>query len=293
MNPWISDALADDEAEIGPRREHRLVVLGDHAAHRHAGERIELLEHRLLHLAADIFEIGVDAVGALGAQFGPQIVRAMIDAGVEAEAVLHPQAFFRPAGDADHAGAGPFGELPGDRAHGARGGGNDHGLAGFRLADLGDAGVGGRARHAEHAEIGRQRRAMALDLHQVIALGDVVRLPAARPDGDIADGEAGMVGGDDLAHGFAGHDLADLNGDGVGLLLAQPAAHIRVDREPDRSRHHLARARRRDRVLLDFEVRGARVRRAGGASGRPSGGWSGSRSSRGLRFQDEAATMLL
>ena len=146
-----------------------LVVLRDHAAHRHAGERVELVEHRRLHRAADILEIAVDAVRAGGLQFPPQIHRAVIDAIVEAQAVLHPQAFFGAAGDADDAGTGPLGELSGNRADGAGGRGHHEGLPGLRLADLGDPGVGGGAGHTQHAQIGGQRRGALGDLHQALA----------------------------------------------------------------------------------------------------------------------------
>src|SRR5439155_11564699 len=58
------DALADDLAEIGARPRARVVVFGDHPAHHHASEIVEPREDRLLHRAADILEIDVDAVGA-------------------------------------------------------------------------------------------------------------------------------------------------------------------------------------------------------------------------------------
>ena len=61
----------------------------------------ELIEHRRLHRAANILEIRIDAVGAGRLEFSPQIDRAMIDAIVEAQAVLHPQALVGTAGDAD------------------------------------------------------------------------------------------------------------------------------------------------------------------------------------------------
>src|ERR1700677_4983238 len=95
---------------------------------------------------------------------------------------------------------------------------------------------------------------MTVDLHEMIALRNVVRLPTPRADRNVPGDKARVVGGDDLAHGFAGHHLTDLDGDGVGLLLPQSAAHIRIDREPDRSGNDLARPGRRDGAFLHFKV---------------------------------------
>src|SRR6185312_8318654 len=107
--------LPDHEAEIWSRWELGFIVLRDHAAHRYARERIEQIEHRGLNGAADVLEIGVDAVGAGHRQFTPKIERAVIDAVVEAQAVLHVEAFLRPTGDTDHARAGTLGQLSRDR----------------------------------------------------------------------------------------------------------------------------------------------------------------------------------
>ena len=62
--PLDAHPLGDHEAQIGTGRRLGLVVLRDHAAHDHAGERVEQAEHGVLHGAADILEIDVDAVRA-------------------------------------------------------------------------------------------------------------------------------------------------------------------------------------------------------------------------------------
>src|SRR5580704_9141624 len=110
-------------------------------------------------------------------------------------------------------------------------------------------------------------------------------LPAGRADGEVAHCEPGIGGCDHLAHGFTGHYLADLDRLGVGLLLAQPAAHVGVDRQPDRAGDDLAGTRGWDRVLDDVEVgpiggagrTAAQHNRAtdgvGGHGGVSSGGW--------------------
>ena len=58
------EALAHDGAEIGAGARRGVVVLRDHAAHHHAAVIVEPREHRLLHRAADVLEIDVDALGA-------------------------------------------------------------------------------------------------------------------------------------------------------------------------------------------------------------------------------------
>ena len=71
------------------------VVLRDQAAHRNPRERIEQRKHRLEHRAADILEIDVDAFRAGGLELSGEIGRAVIDARVEAELLLHIAALVR------------------------------------------------------------------------------------------------------------------------------------------------------------------------------------------------------
>ena len=79
------------------------VVLRDEAADRNARKIVEQRQHRLLHGAADILEIDVDAVRTGGFELLRKIGRAMIDAGIEAELVGYEAAFLGTAGDADRA----------------------------------------------------------------------------------------------------------------------------------------------------------------------------------------------
>ena len=65
-----------------------------------------------------------------------------------------------------------------------------------------------------------------------------------------------MGGGDDFTDRFAGHDLPNLDRHGVCLLLAQSAAHVGIDGEPDRAGYDLSGAGRGDGGFDDFEVGG-------------------------------------
>ena len=193
-----------------------VVVMRDQAADRHARERVEQREHRLEHRAADILEIDVDAFRAGVLQLRGEIGIAVIDAGIEAELLLDVVAFVLAAGDADRARTLDLRDLADRRADRA-GRRRDHdGLAGLRLADVEQPGIGGHAGHAEHADRGRDRRELRIDLAQALAVGDRVRLPARARQHDVALGEARIVGGDDLAHGAAFHHAADRHRRGVG-----------------------------------------------------------------------------
>ena len=82
----------------------------------------------------------------------------MIEAIVKAEFLLDVVALVPAAGDANRPRALDLGDLANRRADRAGGGGNDHGLARLRLADVEQACVGRHAGHAEHAHSGRDRR---------------------------------------------------------------------------------------------------------------------------------------
>src|ERR1019366_10767086 len=89
------------------------VVHGDQPAHRNAGERIEQWEHGLEYRAADILEIDVDALRTGCSKTGGEIGCPVVDAGIEAEFLVHIPAFVWSARNAN--GAGPLD--PSDLAH--------------------------------------------------------------------------------------------------------------------------------------------------------------------------------
>src|SRR6516164_3224645 len=123
---------------------------------------VHLREARLEDVAADIVEINVDAVRRRGLERLEDIAFLVVDRGIEAEFGREPAALFLAAGDTDDAAALDPGDLADDRTHRARGGGNYHGLAGLRLADVEQAEIGGQPGDAVHAEqIGHR-----LDLRQ-------------------------------------------------------------------------------------------------------------------------------
>ena len=195
--------------QVRPGLAAACIVLRDQPAYRHAREAVEQRQHRLPHGAADVLEIDIDALRAGSRQVLGEIGRAMIDRGVETQLLAHMPALVGAAGDADGAGAGHFGELPDQRADRAARGRDDHGLARFRLADRVQARIGREAGHAEHAEPGRDRRQLGVELAQSGAVRGRVGAPAGRCQHDIADRIAGMLGRGHLADALRRHDLAD------------------------------------------------------------------------------------
>src|SRR3546814_19885581 len=69
-------------------------------------------------------------------------------------------------------------DLADGRAAGAGPGRHDDGLAFLRLADLEQAGIGGKPGHAEDAEGGARRREALVELHEAGPVRDRVRNPA-------------------------------------------------------------------------------------------------------------------
>src|SRR5262249_48011229 len=112
-----------------------------------------------------------------------------------------------PTRDSDDAGARSLRELTRHRADRTGGGGDDDGLALLRLADFGDAAIGGCARHAENAQVGGERCTVPAEFGQALTRRNGVGLPAAGANGDVARYEVRMPRGDHLARGLAGHDI--------------------------------------------------------------------------------------
>ena len=154
------------------------------------------------------------------------------------------------AGEADHAGAGTPGELDGDAADAARGGGDDHGVALPRLDRL-HAGEPGHAGDEERAgDLPGDRGRLGGDVRGRSGDQLGVRGALLGPAQDlVADAEAVGAGADRGDH--AGEVRALAGGEGGGPSLVQPALADRdlagVDpRRADRDQH-LAGAG--DRVL--------------------------------------------
>ncbi len=258
-----ADALRQQGAEqhralIGPVGQFLGIVFGDDAAQGNPRAGIEQRQHRPQHLAADILEINVDALGAGGGELGLEIGVAMIDAGVETQLRHREVALVWPAGDAHGATSLQLGDLADHRADAARGRSHRHRFARLGRADIEQPHIGGEARHAQHAQRLRGLRHAGGQGEQVAPVAERVILPAAIGEDQGPLREFGVARLDHARHRAAGHDSADLDRFGVGRRVAHPPAHIGIEGEEQGAQQHLARARPGNRTGFEAEVGGLR-----------------------------------
>ena len=136
------------------------VVLRDQAAHRHTGRSVEQWQHGVEHLAADVFKIHVDALGAGRCQQGRQIGAVVVNAGVKAQFLHGRAALVDTPGNTHHAAALELGDLSDHGADRAGGRGHHHRFTGLGRANVQQPHVGGEAGHAQHTQgVGGARQA--------------------------------------------------------------------------------------------------------------------------------------
>src|SRR5882757_3912096 len=159
----------------------------------------------------------------------------VVDGSVEAEIVFNPRTFFVRAGNADDTATMDFAKLANDAAGGTRGGGDDEGFAGLRLADLEEGEVGGGAVDAKGSEgigVGEERNAgKFLEGALTLAGKDTVFLEAGEAGDFISLFEIRIAGFDDFGEAEGAHDFAELDGRHVLGEVGHPDAHGGVDGE--------------------------------------------------------------
>ena len=165
--PSIRTRLPTTKPRLGPGGSSAALYCATMPHIDHARMHVQQAEHRLLHGAADILEIDVDALRAgldqgLGAGWRSGDRRSRRSRASPAPTGTCPARRQRPP----PAQPAALGKLARDRAHRPGGGRDHHRLARLGLADVLHARIGGRARHAEHAEPGPERRGVALHLGQ-------------------------------------------------------------------------------------------------------------------------------
>ena len=256
--------LHDGEHLRRPGHRRLVLVFRDRAAEGDAAEIVQPLEHGVEDPAADILEVGIDALRAELVQNGADIVLGLVvEAGVVARLAHRPGALVLAAGAADDLGAGELGELPrhlADRTGGRR---HEHRLTCLGLADVPDAVPGGEGRHAQHAEMSRQGCGRGVDLAQALAVVERVARPVQQADHRVALGESRVLRLDHLADRTAGQWLVELEGRRVGAQLCHARPHVGIERQEARAHQHLALGRcRQARLLLAEAVGGHVARRA-------------------------------
>src|SRR5262245_50307399 len=178
----------------------------------------------------------------------------MIDAGIEAEFLGHVTAFLWPSGDADGVGPLDAGDLADYRADRTRSCRDHHGLARDRFADLKQPHVSGHSGHSENAQRSLHRCSRWIDFLHAGAVGQSMSLPAGTAYDDIAYGELRDVRSNYFADRAALHHIADANRLGIGRRIAHPAAHVGVERKPQRAQQHLVRSGLWDRKLFRTKI---------------------------------------
>src|SRR5437667_10855927 len=133
-----------------------LVVAGNEATDDHTPVEVHAAHDGVHDIATDVFKIDVDAVGSCRSELFLPVGLFVVDGGVEAEILRNPGAFLVGAGNADNATAVNLADLADDAPGGARGSGDDKGLAFLGLSDF-HAEKRGQAVHAEYAEEGGSR----------------------------------------------------------------------------------------------------------------------------------------
>ncbi len=195
-------------------------------------------QHGFENVAAHIVEIDVDALRRRLAERLAHGLGLVVDGRIEAEFVGEELAFRRAARDADHGAALDLGDLPDDGADGARRGGDDHRLAGLRLADFKKPEIGGQPSNAIDAE----KVGEGLHLRQLLRRFRGHRriiLPARIRENEVALGKARRLCLHHFGDRAARHHRPGLHRRAIGRAL-HPGPVRRIERDHLRLQQKLA-----------------------------------------------------
>ena len=215
-------------------------------------------------------------LGQCCAQRFGDVLRLVIDRRVEAELVDDVTAFFGAAGDPDDAATFDLRDLPDDHADGAGRPRHHDRLAGLGLADVEQAEVGGYSRHAEPADVHRQRDRACIDLGELTAVDERVLLDIQNSGDVVAGGKVRVAAFHHASGAGRAHHLADADRRNVRAAFVHPAAHRGIEREVQDLHEHLAFARLGNGLGRELPV--AAFRHPDGTGGKPElpvgrGGW--------------------
>src|ERR1044071_2216165 len=111
-----AQSVDEDRAPVAHAVGVGRVVVRDRAADDDTAEQVRARQHGVEDLAADIVEVHVDALRTGLLKRRGEIAALVVDAGIEAELVLHVRALLASAGDADGAPTPDLRELAHDAA---------------------------------------------------------------------------------------------------------------------------------------------------------------------------------
>ena len=135
-NPLFQQRAHQQRQTVRPLGQRGRVVAADQAAHRHPRRGIEQRQHRIEHLAADVFIINVNALRAGLRQLFGKIRCPMVEADVKAQRLDRIATLLAAAGNPDGAAAFKLSNLPYRCAHRPGGGGDYQCLACLRLSNI-------------------------------------------------------------------------------------------------------------------------------------------------------------
>ncbi|SAD97306.1 Uncharacterised protein [Enterobacter roggenkampii] len=192
-NAFLEKGRHQKRQAVWPVRQARRVVAAHQATHRHARGGVQQGQHGVKHFPADVFIVDINAVRAGLLELVGKIRRVVIQTLVKPEHLNGMAAFLCATGDADHPATFDFADLPNRRAHRAGRRRHHQRFTRFRLPDIQQPHIGGKARHTQYAQRpGRMRRILA-QLHQAAAVREFIFLPAAVAQHPFTGFEVGMV----------------------------------------------------------------------------------------------------
>jgi hypothetical protein len=158
----------------------------------------------------------------------PDVLRLVVDSGVEAEISHEIAAFLRPSRDAHDMTAFDFCYLSHDGSYATSGARNGDSLAQLRLTDIEQAEIGGQAWHPKCAEIDWQRRKRRVNLREAGAIGQRILLYAQQSINMVANPKLDVLRSDNTTQSECPHYFPNANRWNVGLSLVHPAAHCGI-----------------------------------------------------------------
>jgi len=166
--------------------------------------------------------------------------------------------FLRAPGNTDYPAAFQFANLPYGSPYRTGCGRHHQGFALFRLANIQQPHVGGKAWHSQHSQRPGGTLRVIAQLDQILAVGDVILLPAAVAEHPFTGFIVRVIRLLNAADRAAHHHRPDLHRRRVGWRIAHAAAHIRVQRQPDGTEQDLPISQRRNSTLLQAKIIGNR-----------------------------------
>ena len=161
-NAFLQNGRHQERQTVRAVRQTRRIIATDQTTHRDARGGIQQRQNGVKDFPADVFIIDINSFRTGVFQLVGKIRSVVIQTEVKPEDLNRMAAFFCATGHADHPATFDFANLPNGRANRACCGSNHQRFPRFRLPDIQQPHIGGKARHAEDPQRpGRVFRALA------------------------------------------------------------------------------------------------------------------------------------